>query len=107
MSDKTVIVTFVKVAESTGTYKFILEKIKNPPSTRPSGTFDIILSEDSSGWGVQELDVLTVPAPFIVNITPATILLADLIQKNNEPATATTYEIRFTPINPIPADGSI
>ena len=52
MSDKTVIVTFVKVAESTGTYKFILEKIKNPPSTRPSGTFDIILSEDSSGWGV-------------------------------------------------------
>ena len=40
-------------------------------------------------------------------MTPATIIFASLIQKNNEPATVTTYEIRFTPRNPIPADGAI
>ena len=45
--------------------------------------------------------------PYIVNVTPATIIFASLIQKNNEPATVTTYEIRFTPRNPIPADGAI
>ena len=47
MAGNTVFVTFIKVAESTGTYKLILENIKNPPSTKPSGSFDVIISEDS------------------------------------------------------------
>ena len=106
-SGQTVFVTFITVAPTTGNYSWTLDNIKNPASTKPTGSFVTISSVDGNGWGVQELYVLIVPAPFIINVKPALMLDSELIQKNNEPATATTYEIRFLPANPIPSDGSI
>ena len=106
-SGQTVFVTFIYVAATTENYIWTLDNIKNPASTQPSGSFVSITSVDKDGWAVQYLNTIVVPAPNVVNINPGEIIIYDLIQKNNEPATVTTYEIRFTPVNPIPSDGSI
>ena len=107
-SGQTVIVTFVKVAPTTETYKFTLDNIKNPPSEQRSGGFVNIISTNKENWNVQEY-VVEHPdePPTIQNKIPATIVEHSLLQYNSEPAAPTTYEIWFIPINPIPTQGSI
>ena len=103
-SGQTLIITFTKVAPITETYKWTLDNIRNPPSERPSDPFLGIYSEDKEGWGVQEY---TQTGPTITNLDPALLEVYDLVQRSEEPAAVTTYEISFTPVNPLPPDGSI
>lgn len=57
MSGQTIIVTFVKVAPTTETYKFSLDNMKNPPSEMESSGFVNIISSNKNGWGIQEYRV--------------------------------------------------
>ena len=52
IAGNTVFVKFSKVADSTGTYRWTLDNIRNPPSTKPSSSFKNIISEDKDNYGV-------------------------------------------------------
>jgi len=99
------------VGATTQTYKWTLSNIKNPPSTKDSAPFTDIITHNKDNWAIQEYkaEALDIPAdpPTIKNEEAAIINDHSLLQKNNEPNTKTTYEIRFVPINPIPSQGSI
>lgn len=95
MSGQTVFITFIKVGSVSQTYTWTIENIKNPPSTIPSDTFINIIFVDKNGWGVQYLNIIAVPPPYVVNKKPGLIINENLIQRSDLPATKTTYEISF------------
>jgi len=63
-SGNLVIITFIKVAATTETYKWTLSNIQNPPSEKTSDPFTGLISVDSGSWNVQ---AYTVVGPTITN----------------------------------------
>lgn len=54
ISGSKIIITFVKVAPTTQTYKWTLSNIANPPSEQTSGAFSDVISVDAQGYLVQQ-----------------------------------------------------
>jgi hypothetical protein len=83
-------------------FTFELHQITNAPSTKPN-QFTLVELQDAEGYTVSGFPVL----PTTVNRYPRWIQTFDMDQDVKDHSEPATYTITFTPVNPIPAAGSI
>lgn len=113
MSSGIMTVNFITVAKNTGTFSWLADNIRNPPSKKTSGGFtniEVSLIKTDPITAVETrfyISSFKGTPPAVTNRKPANILVYSLDQEEFFPDFRTQYYINFLPTNPIPSSGTI
>ena len=106
VSGRSLTIVLDEVSQATGTFKWTLAHIKNPPTLERSDKFTAISVTDKDGYGVAWYDGELTEG--ILNEEAALLQPPyNLTQEHFQNSTLAEYAIAFTPWNAIPSTGSI
>ena len=102
---QTFVVTFDEVNQEEGDFEVIVSGMKNPPNFRKTGLFSDIFFETFDFKNIQKLS--DYDNLWVQTNKPGTITDYRRFQTSEGFGVESTYEISFTPLNPIGKDGMI
>lgn len=99
-------IVFSEFTQPSGAFSWTISGIKNPGSTKPTEYFSDVHFLDTDEFIVSSLSEFT-QSHTVTNKEPAFLSVYSIEQGSLVSDAVTVYKINFTPVNPLPATGSI